>query len=518
MLGSVTVAGAQVRRHARWRRTVAENCRSSKAKARRLGSVVRLGLGYRLGARRRSAQAVALPLARVPASGSATIGSRLAATIGSGMARARARARARPRSALPVALARVPARARRRSARARGDGSGSGSGSVPPARRARARARRRSALAVARARGSGSVDDRLVAAGSGSGSGSGSRDDRLWQWLGLGLWLRYRLRLGDDRLWQWLGLGLVARLVGSLGLRLGDDRLWQWLWLWLGLGLGYRARGSAYRARALRQLALARVPAQARPRSALARARRLPAPVLAPAGLSACGQTASMSDARSAGSGGRSDSGQASAGASIPRSARKSMVGAGGWCAVAAGREAAAGGLFGAVSSAARSLSEKTTPRHGSTCGSNAGLVGSSGALAGSALRGRPHSSNSTPPLDRLELSAAEASPAVQVVDPVLAAKTPRLAVPPPTASPSPCGGRSVRHPPASTFQHLVQTYWRQSMQKWKVPANASLEGDAVETEGRSSAAGFSAARRPKRPSRLLLPSLAGGGSGALDV
>lgn len=65
----------------------------------------------------------------------------------------------------------------------------------------------------------------------------------------------------------------------------------------------------------------------------------------------------------------------------------------------------------------------------------------------------------------------------------------------------------------------MVQAYWRQSRQKWKVPANCSLEGEAVETAGAPTSGGVSGARRPNRPSLPRVPSLAAGfGSGAVNV
>jgi hypothetical protein len=151
---------------------------------------------------------------------------------------------------------------------------------------------------------------------------------------------------------------------------------------------------------------------------------------------------------------GRSASGQASGGAGAPRSAAKSMVGLGGWVA----------SLLGVCFSSR----EKITPRHGSSSPGE-----SDRSLSVPFDVGRPHSSTSPAVVGAHGAGALAANGLWCAASPV-AGSPPRL------------GGRQVRQAPASGFQHLVHAYCRQSMQKWNVPANCSLEGEAVETDGAS--------------------------------
>lgn len=156
------------------------------------------------------------------------------------------------------------------------------------------------------------------------------------------------------------------------------------------------------------------------------------------------------------------------------------MVGAGG--AEAAG--GAAGGAAAGVSSV-----EKTKPRQGSTVAPARKSMRpdeDASPLPDAEVLGRPHSSTSP------EVLAAPASQ-----DSLPLAWVACIVSAPP-------GGRQVRQPASLAFQHLVQTYCRQSMQKLKMPVNSSAEGDAVSGPSRSSS--FRWARRSSLASMPRLP------------
>ena len=180
------------------------------------------------------------------------------------------------------------------------------------------------------------------------------------------------------------------------------------------------------------------------------------------------------------------------------------------------------------------SSAEKTTPCHGSISASLASKISAgeslaADALAGCGCRGRPHSSRSTGSAvagrgvgvaggcwgSAVDARATSSSGHVSRCGVTGKGLFPELAAAPVTSARR--GGRQVRQPPPSWFQHSVQTYWRQSRQKWKVPAKRSADSGCDGVAAGTASEGSRGTRRPNSPS-LLLGCSAEMASGSLKV